>query len=665
LKKALLIIGSLFGLLIVALLVVPVLIPVETYKTELLTQIEKATGRKARIDGDFSFSLLPRVEFTAGKVSLANAPGATAPMMMGLDRVDIRVAVMPLLSGNVVIDSFVLEKPLINLEIDRQGRPNWELTPAVAASNTASPAGQKSGGERSMNLAGLSLGDVRLVDGKVMYSDARNGTRHVVDSINISILLPSFTKPLKADGSLVWKDEKISVDLRMEKPDAFLNGESTDLASAISSDLFKLDFKGKAARGKEIKASGALDLDVPSVRKLAAWAGSPLTVPGPGLQKLKITGQVGIDGQKYQFAEAELTLDKLAAKGDFRFDGGGKRPKLNARLDTGLLDVNPYLPASTRVREKATASSPRGGSAAAPDGWSDEQIDLSGLRLADMDAVLKVAGLHIRKIRIGKSQLKIALTNGRLVADLTEMALYDGNGKAKITADATVQSPVFAAALDLSGLKAKPALSDAMDLDRIEGALNTNVDVKTRGKSQREMISALSGSGRVKFIDGAVRGINIGAMVRNVRSAFLDPAAREQQKTDFAEMSGTFKIANGILRNDDLFLLSPLLRVSGRGDVNLPQRTINYRIEPKVAATSKGQGGKTNVSGVMVPVIVSGPWSALSYRPDIGGVIEGIAKDPSKALDGLKKVIPDLKTRDGSSGNSVNPADAIKKLFGR
>ena len=59
-------------------------------------------------------------------------------------------------------------------------------------------------------------------------------------------------------------------------------------------------------------------------------------------------------------------------------------------------------------------------------------------------------------------------------------------------------------------------------------------------------------------------------MVRNAASAFLDPAAGEQRKTDFAELAGTFAIRDGILTNDDMSLQAPALRVDGRGRVDLP-----------------------------------------------------------------------------------------------
>ncbi|NQU70854.1 MAG: AsmA family protein, partial [Rhodospirillales bacterium] len=160
--------------------------------------------------------------------------------------------------------------------------------------------------------------------------------------------------------------------------------------------------------------------------------------------------------------------------------------------------------------------------------------------------------------------------------------------------------------------------------------------------------------------------INLAAMARNVASAFLDSSSSETQKTDFAELGGTFRITRGVLTNNDLLLKSPLLRLTGKGKIDLPKRTLNYRFEPKVVASISGQGGEADVRGVTVPVLVDGPWDDISFAPDLAGMIGNVAKDPVKAIGSLKNLVPGLS--DGSAGPSLpipNPGDALKKLFGR
>ncbi len=206
----------------------------------------------------------------------------------------------------------------------------------------------------------------------------------------------------------------------------------------------------------------------------------------------------------------------------------------------------------------------------------------------------------------------------------------------------------------LSGVQAGPLLTDAAGFDRLEGTGRMEISITTRGRSEKALVEAMNGNGTVKFIDGAITGINLAGMVRNLQGAFLDAGARAPEKTDFAELSGSFRIERGILRNDDLLLLNPLLRLTGAGTANLPQRTLNYRIEPNVVATLEGQTGEAEMAGVKVPVIIEGPWSNLTYRPDLEGLVEEMIKDPEKVIEGVTGAIEQLEG---------TPTDGLRQLL--
>jgi len=415
--------------------------------------------------------------------------------------------------------------------------------------------------------------------------------------------------------------------------------------------------------------AGDITLNVPSIRKLAAWAGKPIEAAGGGLEALSIKGALDMAGKSIAFKGAEISIDNMNAKGDFEVDLGGRVPSIVASLEVDKLDLNTYLPPES---DKPAASSsgapaPAAGGGASPSGgssdWSDDPIDFSALNLVNADLSFVTGGIFVKEIKVGRTALKTVLKGGKLALDLTEMALYDGQGTGRITVDAG--RAAITQKLDLKGVQAAPLLTDAAGFDRVEGTANIVADVKTRGASQRQLVSALNGNGSIQFLNGAVRGINIGAMVRNISSAFLDSSAKETQKTDFAELAGTYTITNGIVKNDDLFLKSPLLRVDGKGTSDMPKRTVNYRITPKVVASAEGQGGTSELAGLAVPVMITGPWDNLSYAPDLTGAVDELVKDPSSALDKVKNLIPGLGSSGDSSTTSDNPLDSIKKLFGR
>ena len=67
-------------------------------------------------------------------------------------------------------------------------------------------------------------------------------------------------------------------------------------------------------------------------------------------------------------------------------------------------------------------------------------------------------------------------------------------------------------------------------------------------------------------------------------------------------------------------LKSPLLRVIAAGSANLVAETLDFRVEPKVVGTIKGQGDTEQRSGIMVPVLVSGTFSKPKFAPDLASI---------------------------------------------
>ncbi len=678
-KKLLIGLVALVVLVVVILVAAPFFIPVDTYKDQIAQRTREATGRDFQIRGDFNLSLLPRIELAAEDVVFANAPGASEPDMATLKSLLVQLQVWPLLSGEIKVDSFVLIEPVIHLEVDEGGRANWDF------GEKRERRAEKAEGEapQDSELAQINLGDVRLENGLITYRDARSGQAIEISNINMALSLPDLDSPVSAGGSLAWNDETVTLTVESGNLRGLMSGKTTPLALALESKPVRLGFEGSVTKAEPGRVEGEIDLDVPSIRALAAWTGNPIEAGGSGLGPLKITGKVSAAGPSYAFTGATIALDEMNAKGDLSADLGGAKPYLKGRLEVDRIDLNTYLPPEAAGQAEAADAAPQGGKA--PAGWSEAPLDLEGLKAANVDFDLSVGGIRVQKLEIGRSVVAVSLKDGLLVVDLSELSLYGGSGNGRLSLDGRGKVPAVSKSFAIEGVEAEPLLKDAADFNRLEGTGQFDISIAAKGRSQKEMVEALHGKGAIKFTDGAIKGINLAAMVRNIGSAFLDQEARKAQKTDFAELSGSFRISKGILRNDDLLLLSPLLRLTGKGNAHMPQRTLNYRIEPKVVGTTEGQGGASDVAGITVPVIVEGPWHDLQYRPDLAGMLTDVVKDPAKALEGVKGTVEQLQkgatgglgqvlegvTKQPAEGGEQegggllpDPGTALKKLFG-
>jgi len=543
-------------------------------------------------------------------------------------KLDIDLKLMPLLSRRVEVAKLTLVDPVINLEIDKQGRPNWQFGAASPAATTpATPAAPATPASSSASLGGLELDDVGLDNGTLSYVDQRTGEKLEFDKVTMRLSLPGLDSPFKANGSAVYRGETLSLTVTVADPGGLMREKGSATTLKLDSKPVAFDFSGEAAGTTPLKLDGAVALKVPSVRGLAQWAGVAFAAPGTGFGPLAISGKVSYAGNKIGFSEAKLSLDQINAQGELAVDTGGARPSLKGKLDVDKLDVNPYL----APQSPAKSSDSAGGG-----GWSDTPLELGALKTADVDFNLSANALLYRKLQIGKSALALHLKDGRFEADLAQLALYQGSGKGKVVVDGSGSVPAIEAQAALSQVQLEPLLKDYMAMDRLSGVGAINFNVTGHGKSERDIIGTLGGNGNLNVANGKIKGMNLVAMVKNVGSAF-NGSSQSTQETDFTSLTGTFTITSGVVHNNDLQLKSADVPMTGAGTIDLPHRSVDYKVTPRVA-------------GVAVAVNIKGPWDSLSYQPDVAGMGSELLKGGAKGVgDTIKK----------------NPADALKGLLGR
>jgi AsmA protein len=187
-------------------------------------------------------------------------------------------------------------------------------------------------------------------------------------------------------------------------------------------------------------------------------------------------------------------------------------------------------------------------------------------------------------------------------------------------------------------------MKDVADLDWVDGKADIQLALAGQGESEKALVESLNGKAKVDFSNGAIVGINIPQMVRALARGQLSGFERTAtQRTDFSEAGASFEIKAGVAETRDLRMLSPLLRMSGAGIVDIGQRTIEATLRPRLVGSLAGQGGAADLSGLELPVKVSGPWTRPEISPDMGAVL----KDPDKAVETLKELGRQLKKEGG------------------
>ncbi len=231
-KRVLIGAGGIVGLLIVALLALPSLIDLNGRKPEIAAMVKKATGRDLVLDGPIALSILPTPTVTLSGVKFFNVPGSKNPNMVEVKTVTVKPALGALLTGNLEVSEVTLVEPKIVLEINAEGKPNWEFTPSVAEAKPAAP--------KPSSPKPLSLGRLTIDNGTLIFSDSKAGLSVVAEKANFSASVRSLDGPYSVAGSATINGAPLKLDLSVGAKAA--DGHAVDLALEAGG---KLSLKGK------------------------------------------------------------------------------------------------------------------------------------------------------------------------------------------------------------------------------------------------------------------------------------------------------------------------------------------------------------------------------------------------------------------------------------
>src|SRR4029077_10448660 len=115
---------------------------------------------------------------TVTGVKFFNTPGAQNPNMVEVKSVTVRFSLLALLMGSIDVSEGTLVEPKIVLEVNAEGKPNWEFTPSVAE---AKPAAAKPSSPKP-----LSLGRLTIDNGTLIFSDSKAGLSVTAEKANFS-----------------------------------------------------------------------------------------------------------------------------------------------------------------------------------------------------------------------------------------------------------------------------------------------------------------------------------------------------------------------------------------------------------------------------------------------------------------------------------------------
>ncbi len=670
--------GSVVGVAVAGAAYVAATFDPNDYKDEIVKAVKDSKQRDLRIDGDITLSFFPNIGANLGKVSLSGFK--SEEQFAAIDSARVSLALMPLFSGRAVVDEVAVSGLQATLIKRKDGTTN--IDDLLSKSEAKTEEKQKV----EFDIASVSIEKTALT-----YRDEGTGAQYSIKDLNLHTGRIANGVPSKIDLSAAVQANQPKLDIatqlkttltfdldkqlyKLEGLDLQASGSALDIGNLklqaggdVSADVSAQQY---GTQNFAVKASGTkgkdafeIALDAPKIAVTKdSFSGDKLALSARLNGANDITATLSlpsIQGNARAFGSKALTLAfdakgdalpgkqvKSEMKGSFAFDAdkehvdvelaggllqsqvkarvavnGFADPAINFDVDVDQFDADLYMP-----KKEAGATKESG---------PEQPIDLSALRTLNLEGSLRIGSLKVANVKTSNLKLEMKAHNGQLNIAPLSANLYKGsvNGSISVNAQAT---PSIAVNQTLSGVDIAALTKDAADFDTLEGRGNVGMNLTMRGDTVSAMKQALNGSMSLSLADGAIKGINIAKKLRDAqgmlgKGSSQTSSADSAEKTDFSELKASFKVNNGVAHNDDLSLKSPLLRLTGNGDIDIGHDSMNYLAKATLAKTLEGQGGKDTVGGITVPVRVSGPFADLKYTLDFGAMVGEAAKQKVEA----------------------------------
>ncbi|UWQ54882.1 AsmA family protein [Leisingera caerulea] len=568
------------------------LLPGEKVARLAADQLEAQTGRQLGLGGKVSFTFWPVLGVKADAVTLSNADWAGPEPMLRAERVTIGVAAADLLQGNVRVTEISAILPHLNLATNADGIGNWVFGSGAAAGSTGS--GEGSG-------TPLRIEAVELTGASLRYT-AHGETPVEMRNADLSLLWPEPDGTVNARVTLRPAGEPVEIDAEIGTFAAFLAGEVSSVGATVTAPGGRGRFDGHAdingeASGRltfgaedAVQTGAALGVFLPDVLAQKAVFGADVTYTADGRLSMRDLA-------------VELGRNKLSGAADVEF---AKRPQITARLQGGALDF-----AAVTGAEKPDSRS------VAAEGWSRQEIDASALGLADATVDLSFDSLDTGSVKLGPSQVNVTVKRKRAVVKLLPASMFGGQVKGRLVANNRDGFSV-GGNLSFSGVRLERALGETAGYRRLNGTALGELEFLGSGGSVDAIMRSLSGKGRLEAGKGFFTGFDLEQLMRSGGNG---------GSTVFDQLTASYTIEGGNLRNQDLLVLLKGFRAGGKGRIGLGARDLDYLFTPQLVRAGGDQV-------LTIPVRIRGSWEDPDIRPDFSQALQ-------PKLDGIEQEAKD------------------------
>lgn len=549
------------------------------YKPVIEDYVEERFGSQLDLKGEFKFSFYPQLGFQIADVTLSQTQGLTRAgyqqPFLEIGSLITDIELLGLFERKLNIRQVYLDQVEINyIEDSSQLNSLTEFVSKDTAQTKQDVKPDATTEQLNISLDGLSFSHVyfNYLPQEIELQKKVHIEKFVIEDLSEEQLA-------RISGRFSYQQADLSVLFAL---DAELAGTNQWQQLQFPSLTVSIDVDMKDPQAKDIRS--------------------------------QIDTQLLLDTQKQQLEinDFAININEIKAQGKFDVNYGAAPLNLEGRLAFEDMDLTALTQASTEE------SKPQ------PSETIAQEPDLSALKQIDLDLALQTGVIQWQQLKLDSAAVTIQVKQGVLSAEQLFIELYQGQLMGDFSLQSIENIAHYQINQKLQGLQLQPLLQAVGDTEILTGVLNMDLQGQGESLHPEKLLAHLKMQGDVALTDGALYGINIPMMVRNIKDFSLgkNTGQGQEQKTDFSSITASFDLSSGVIENQDLELLSPLLTLRGAGEVDLIKQQIDYSLQPSLTASLSGQGRAESAKQVTIPLTVSG---ALT-EPKFGLDTENMAK---------------------------------------
>ncbi len=456
--------------------------------------------------------------------------------------------------------------------------------------------------------------------------------------------------------------------------------------------------------GSDIKYEMRVNTPEVSRQTLALWLPQLDSMyadhPDPWRQ-FKLGMLVSGDMKHLDLRDLQLLLDGelLQSSGVVHF---GSRPDLKLRLAANTLHITPWLPkpdpnagiftpvpgstesnaaivdsGRTKTGTLISPAQPRQGAVIQPGQKVEQdreggdivsaelvQGDASGTPEPDLRflvpwrvaAQVQIDQLFLHGLEMKHVRANLSGKKGKFKLDPLTFKLAGGQVREQATINVARYPVRWTESSTIKGMRVEPVLAALTDKALLSGVADMELNLEGRGLLAASATHSLSGQGNVRIRDGRIKGFDIPGMLERLTVLGRETGSKV---TEFSQLEGIFVIKNGIVNNDDLYMASPIFRLTGYGRIDLPRQLMDYHVRPRLLGIKSGEGDTAGVrKGMTIPIRLVGPLS--NPKPKLEIKLKDLMESAEALPDVIKQIGKQIK-----EGNAEDIRKTLEELFPR